>query len=439
MAKKPAIDIDAERKKLKSKSVTASQSDNPSQTIAERTSFILELNQRATPLPTIENMEKLCTLHGISCRYNEISKREEIIIPGETYIGGNADNIALARLMSRMEEVNLSTKHAEEYVSYIAARHVYNPAIEWITSKPWDGDSRQLAFYETLKTKYPLERDALMFRWMVTATALADKPDGLDSPGILVLQGGQGLGKTWWARKLVHADVRSQLLRDSAKINPHDKDSVSQLIRYWIVELGEINASLDRADIAAIKAFATADRDILRLPYARREIIYPRKTAICASVNDQFFLADETGNRRFFTIPVLGVNSYHEIDMQQLWAEIYVLYKEGESWILNEKERAMVDKINRQHKAPHPLHELIMQEYHWDVISQSNQFMSATEIARELGYKNVTQRETRVISSFLRGIHNDDESAIRILDGVNLYKMPKSKKDPTYNAPVMYK
>lgn len=412
-------------------SVAVTENETPSQNTHDRSRFILELNTRATPLPTIENMQKLFGLHGITVRYNEISKREEIIIPNENSSGLNSGNTNFARLISRMEEVNLPTKHAEEYVSYIAAKNTYNPALEWIKSKPWDGNSRLGEFYNTLTTKYPNERDCLMFRWLITAVALADKPEGLDSPGILVLQGGQGLGKTWWARKLVSADVRNELLRDSANINPHDKDSVFQLIRYWIVELGELNSSLDRADIAAIKAFATADRDIIRLPYARKEITYPRKTAICASVNDKFFLFDETGNRRFLTIPVTKVNSYHEIDMQQLWAEAYVLYQEGESWILNTKEREIVDKINAEHKAPHPIYEMIMQQFQWDSVLYDNNYMSATEIARVLGYKVITQRETRIISTTLRDIYKvsgKESGSERILDGVTLFKVPKPKK-----------
>lgn len=416
------------KKKTPAKSVSVSEVETPSQTIMERGNYILELNSRATPLATIENMEKLFKLHGITVRYNEISKREEIIVPGETYIGNNAENMAFARLISRMEEVNLPTKHAEEFVSYLAARTPYNPAITWITSKKWDGKRRGAEFYNTLETKHPEERDALMFRWMIGAVALADKPEGLDAAGILVVQGGQGMGKTWWARKLVSADVRPLLLRDSARIDPQDKDSVFQLIRYWIVELGELNASLDKADIAAIKAFTTADSDTLRLPYARREMVYPRKTAICASVNDDFFLIDETGNRRFLTIPVTKVNSYHEIDMQQVWAEVYEYYKQGETWILNEKERAIVDKINSTHKAPHPIHELIKQYYKWDEIEFYGDFKTATEIAREIGYKIVTQRETRVISTFLRNIHKDKGDRIKLIDGLNFYKVPKPKQ-----------
>lgn len=401
------------------------ESDMPRQSAEEHASSFLEMNRRASPLTTIENMQKLLNLHGITCQFNQMAKREEIIIPGEAQAGEDI-KYSYARLYSRMEEVGLSTRHADEYVAYLASKNPYNPAKDWVLSKPWDGKSRKRVFYDTLQTKHPEYRDAILYRWLLTGIAMLMEADGIDSAGCFVLQGDQNLGKTWWARKLVDDKYRKQFVADSRHLDPSDPDSLLQLIRFWIGELGEINSTFARADMNRLKAFLTADQDILRIKYDRRESVFPRRTLMCASVNENFYLLDDTGNRRFWTLPVTKVNSYHTIDMQQLWAEIYIDYKNGVSWRPTPAECLMIDTINAGHLLVHPLNERIIRYYDW-ACPTGWSYKSATEIARELGYNAPTQKETRPISNIMRNLTKNLPDGTKKQAGIDLYLVPNVK------------
>ena len=68
----------------------------------------------------------------------------------------------------------------------------------------------------------------------------------------------------------------------------------------------------------------TTDFDRVRRPYDRRESEYPRRTVFIATVNGMNFLSDPTGNTRWWTIAVDDLNFRHDIDMQQLFAQLAV-------------------------------------------------------------------------------------------------------------------
>src|SRR5690606_39387898 len=146
--------------------------------------------------------------------------------------------------------------------------------------------------------------------------------------GVLVFQGPQNLGKTSWLKSLAPRELR--LIKDGMMLRPDDKDSVKQVCSFWLVELGELDSTFRRADIAQLKAFITQDTDVLRRPYARRESTYARRTVFFGSVNPREFLHDETGNRRYWTIECESINSRHGLDMQQVWAEVLELWRAGE-------------------------------------------------------------------------------------------------------------
>lgn len=351
-------------------------------------------------LATLPNMRDILEYYNITCRYNVTSKRVEHVIPGETFSIENGDESAIACIYSRMKQWKLPVDGHMMYLLRIADENQYNPVLNWVRSRPWDRVSRLLEFYDTITSPETEAKELLMRRWLITAMSMA-LYNGIDAAGCLVLQGPQNLGKTWWVKKLVPAELRDDLVRTDAMVDPKDKDSVSQVISYWIVELGEIGATFKNADIQAVKTFITRPGDTMRRPYGIGDKKYPRRTAMVASVDQHIFLHDTAGNRRFWTIPCTAINSYHEIDMQQLWAEVLELIeKGGETWRLEPNEIAHVTRINLEHQQIEPIHEMLQSDYIFD--DYSTEWHNATEIAKTLNLKLITQRETRMIASYLR-------------------------------------
>lgn len=390
------------RKTRSKKSQPVTITDTPSQLMSERAELLLpHYDHKNKALATLANLRALLTYHGVICRYNVIKKRIIHNIPGESFSSENEEESALACIYSFMKESQLPVDGYKLYLTRISDENQYNPVLEWVRSTPWDGFSRLPELYATIQSPEEEAKNLLLRRWLITAMHMA-LGEGIDGAGCLVLQGPQDLGKTWWTKKLVPEAIRKDLIRTDATVDPHDKDSVSQVISYWICELGEIGATFKRSDLQALKSFITRDHDTMRRPYGEGDKRFPRRTALIASVDQMIYLHDTAGNRRFWTIPCTAINSYHAIDMQQLWAEIlYLIEIHGESCRLEPDEKEHIRRINEEHMQIEPINEMIMDKYDFSG-AYTGEWKTASHIGSELGYRPAGQTETRKIASFLR-------------------------------------
>lgn len=354
-----------------------------------------DVNGKGKPLETIANAEEALRRLGVTVRYNVISKDIEIIIPGEGYSIDNEANASIAWIMSAFVQFGLPTGKLSDYLFNIADRNQYNPVANWITSKPWDGVSRLESLIETIKADGEKTGDldcpiwrlkyAMILRWMISACAAAFNPGGVSAHGVLVLQGGQYLGKTMWFKSLVPSHLR--VIQDGLSLRPDDRDSVKQAVSFWLVELGELDATFRKSDIAALKAFLTRDRDVMRRAYARNESQYARRTVFFASVNPRQFLHDPTGNRRYWTISCAAINHSHGIDMQQVWAEVYQeWYAKGATWYLTPDEMALLNDHNKDYEVIDPIEERINTRLDWDEPQQFWVWRTATDVMHDLGF-----------------------------------------------------
>lgn len=359
------------------------------------------------PLQTIENIVEACNRLNVTVRYNIISKEVEILIPGERFTVDNAGNASLARITSQLERFRVPTGKIGEYLTYIADQNLYNPVAEWVRSKPWDGKSRLNDFYNTIRADGEEDdvsiwdlKAALMRRWMISAVAAAFEPNGVSAGGVLVLQGDQYLGKTKWFKSLVPAELG--LIQDGLMLKPDDRDSVKVAVSYWLVELGELDATFRRSDIAQLKAFLTRQQDEIRRAYARVESKYARRTVFFASVNPRQFLHDPTGNRRYWTISCSHIEHSHDIDMQQVWAEIYEAhYSKGESWHLSPDEMRSLNGHNQDHEVLDPIRERLQSVFDWDAPQVSWGWMTATEALSAIGMDRPSRADATHCGSVL--------------------------------------
>lgn len=363
------------------------------------------MSHQQKPLNTWENLEWLLDQYGIKSRYNEISKDVVVTIPGKDYGNDASANSALTEIVSLCARNGMPSGSCAEYVKLIAMSNRYNPASEFITAKPWDGVSRIYDLCDTLETAEGFDRSLMLMmvrRWLISAVAAAMQPTGFYSKGVLVLQGEQSLGKTAWFRSLVPPTLR-ELIKVGATIDPANKDSVSSAIGRWMVELGELDATFRKSDIARLKSFISQDRDEIRRPYDRLESTYQRRTVFFASVNPKHFLADDTGNVRWWTIPVTRINYEHDIDMQQVWAEVAQLYREGERWWMNAEEEAMLEQVNKEHEAIDPVEEMILMRYEWGCDRPAAYTdRTATQVLQEIGYDKPNKAQTTHCAGVLR-------------------------------------
>lgn len=350
------------------------------------------LSDKDKPLNVPENIECLLNHYNIKVRFNLVSKRIEITIPDKKYSKTNEGEVKLSDIAALCVKNGVPKIDLPSWILSIADKNRYSPAVEWINSKFWDGVSRINDFINTVKADNPELAKVLIYRWMLSAVAAAFSEDGVSLHGVLVFQGIQGIGKTAWFKSLVPTTHQS-LIVDGVTLDPRNKDSVIGCTSHWLVELGELDGTFNRSDLAVLKAFITKSTDYYRIPYARTESSASRNTAFFGSVNNAQYLIDETGNRRWWSVSVKKINYNHGIDMQQVWAEFKCLFDQGESYYLNVEESELLNAENELFETIDPMEEKILNRFRWDD-KERNQRLTATEVLELIGF-DVTKNDRK--------------------------------------------
>ncbi len=252
---------------------------------------------------------------------------------------------------------------------------------------------------------------------MVAAIAAAHSMKGFTNHGVLVLQGEQGLGKTEWVKSL--DPIKGKSIKVGVLLEPKIKDSIIGASRFWIIELGELDATFNKADIAHLKSYITSPVDDVRAPWGRCETRLVRRTAYIATVNEQNFLVDNTGNRRWWTISCKAINYEHGFDMQQVWAEVYDLWMRGAPTYLPHELQRTVNASNQEHEKIHPLKEKLLTWYDWD--SPHRKELSVSAILEELGYPRPTLAEVSIMGKILVSINEKQPRRTKV---VRLHEVP---------------
>lgn len=340
------------------------------------------VKKNGCPRATIGNLRVLLDRHGIRAGYNVISKKTEIHNPAARYGTDGADNTALAYITSLAAQADMPIGEVPRYLDAIAhdPENALNPARDFVRSWGWDGRDWFGDFAASLQGPEPELSRALLWRWMLSAVAAVERPQGVAAQGMLVLCGPQGAGKSRWVESLAPAD----LILPGALLNPSDRDSVATSIAHWLVELGELDATFRRTDLAQLKAFITRDKDTFRRPYDKVEETHPRRTVFAATVNGNDFLSDPTGNRRYWTIPVDAIDLARGIDVRAVWAQVAAAYDRGEHWHLSQMEERQLVARNSDHTLRDPIEDQILARFDPETGDRSD-FLTATEVVQAVG------------------------------------------------------
>lgn len=221
----------------------------------------------------------------------------------------------------------------DDALQEVTQANKFHPVREYLTGLNWDGECR----VDTLFIDYIGAEDteyirAVTRKWMCGAVARVMVP-GIKFDTAIVLYGAQGLGKSLILERLGRKWFNNSL------VDIKTKDALEQIQGSWINELAEL-APTYKNDNEIVKAFISRTSDRFRSPYGRRTEEYPRQCVFAGSTNNLMFLKDRTGNRRFW--PITGdkdrktKNAWDitQDDIDQLWAEAYYYWHNGDSLVL---------------------------------------------------------------------------------------------------------
>ncbi|MBS6546114.1 MAG: hypothetical protein KH319_01890 [Butyricicoccus pullicaecorum] len=298
---------------------------------------------------------------GVEVRFNVLTKELEVNGKLDGYSRQNAANLLptiLSDMLRQEGAKGCMTSRVKEFLACIADAAQFNPVRDYLHSLSWDGQDRLPGLYDALGIFGDTLSETYLRKWLIQCVALAlnDEQNPVGAEGVLVLLGAQGAGKTSFFRKLV---PEPRLFAEGVSLDMRDKDSRIGALNAWICELGELD-STTKKEQPALKAFLTATEDRIRPPYASEPVRSPRRTSFCGTVNDESFLRDATGNRRYWIIQTNDIQkdfifSLTRQSIDQLWAQIFSLWAaDHNGFRLSDSELSQVQQHNQQYEAVLP-------------------------------------------------------------------------------------
>ena len=152
-------------------------------------------------------------------------------------------------------------------------------------------------FGDLVENKHLLVEVMSRFAFASVARAITDNPDGFKFDNCLVLEGQQGIRKSWFCQHLTKPEFHESMAGEAIA---NHKDMVLSFDGKRVIELEECSKITRQRDANHIKAHLSAATDTIRKPYAAETYRHVRRYVHIATTNDSQFLKDSTGNRRFW-------------------------------------------------------------------------------------------------------------------------------------------
>ncbi len=289
--------------------------------------------------------------------YNERSLRETIqqkIPIIDDFVEGMQLEDQHARLSSlwlHNSQFNMTAPSAvvHEALATVARRHPYDPVRDYFDNLPdWDGVERIDHWLPDCAGSVADEyTHAVGPAFLISAIARTYDP-GCKVDTMLILCGPQGSLKSTLLSVLA-GEFFSDQLGDVG-----NKDSLMQICGPLIIEMKELE-STNRREVTTIKAFLDTRVDMFRPPYGRTMLNFPRRCVFAGTTNEETFLRDDTGGRRFWPVDATGINvQLARENRDQYWAEALHRYKQGEIWWLQgiAEQKAKLEQERRRQVDP---------------------------------------------------------------------------------------
>ena len=231
----------------------------------------------------------------------------------------------------------------------VSSKNKINDVKEYLKSLTWDGVRRvNTLLSDYLGAENNLYTQAVIRKSLCAAVARA-VIGAVKYDYMPIFTGPQGIGKSTFLSIL-----GKEWFSDSLT-SFEGKESAELIQGTWINEVGELTA-MTKQETNAVKQFLSKTDDIYRAAYGRRTNKYPRRCVFFGTSNEEEFLKDMTGNRRFWPVDV-GVHPakksvWNDLpgEVDQIWAETYMYWKLGEPLYMSKEEEEMALEMQESHR-----------------------------------------------------------------------------------------
>lgn len=339
----------------------------------------------------------------------------------------DADDAAIRRYVEKTYGLYSKGK-LDDAIMTTMDQNSFHPIRNYLSGLRWDGEQRaERLFIDVFGAQDDEYTRAVTRKWLTGAVTRVMRP-GCKFDNMVVLVGAQGIGKSYMG-KLLGKNWYSDTFNTF-----QGKESYEQLSGAWIIEMGELSA-MKRAEVEGIKLFISKQEDMYRAAYAHHTKENKRQCVFYGTTNDDDFLRDRTGNRRFWPIrcsvtePSRSVFDLKPEDIDNIWAEVKVWYDEGESLYLDAKMSEQAAEVQQTYTEDDPRIGEVEQYLdkpvpaNWYSMSKEDRrnyaqgylkadgptmkrmFVCSSEICYELyGMQSIKLWEAREFNNILRGI-----------------------------------
>ena len=283
---------------------------------------------------TLLNARRAILRLGIECRKDVF--RNRLLVGGQvlqSYQGELSDD-ACAMLRQVILDgfgYDPGKDHVRDAAHALCLENAFDPIVEYLNCLRWDGAPRVDEWLATYLGAEPTKFNCAVGRIMLVAAVRRARKPGTKFDHIVVLEGPQGTGKS----SAVTILAGREFFSDQDILTLDAKSQMEALEGVWLFEIPEL-AGMRGADIEKIKAFASRWEDRARPAYGRFRENHPRRCIFVATTNDEEYLNDPTGNRRFWPVRTEAIDLVAlAVDRDQLWAEAAALEARGETIALD--------------------------------------------------------------------------------------------------------
>lgn len=311
--------------KAAAKAIALQQQDAPSDT--GRQQRLQENGNRSK----LQMFESFVVANGLRFRHNTIKQRYEFSLDEDVW-----EAVTDRYVNTWANEIEDETKKRVEpalirqYV--VSARFApdFDPLRDYFDSLPqWNEDIGDVIgdYCDLLPTNDPQITAEFLRTWLV-ATYLQAYKGGKINELFLVLVGKQGTGKTTWLRKLVPIGLNTYTYEGALR---ESKDTIQVLSGSWLAIDDEL-VGLSRKETEFIKQLISRSNFQYRPPYGHLDVSVERRVSFAGSTNEETFLFDGTGNRRFLPVGVLSkgdIPAMLDFNADRLWSQVKHLAETG--------------------------------------------------------------------------------------------------------------
>jgi predicted P-loop ATPase len=262
----------------------------------------------------------------------------------------------------RLDELNFKNPPMDKVRNAVAAvsrENAFHSAQFWLNEvvPEWDGVPRIANYAKTFLGCIDDEeyaRAVSTYAW--TAHAARVLFPGCKADMMAVLIGSQGVGKS----SNIQAIAPDTTFFTEVSFGDEVKTNIEKTIGKLVVEVAEMDG-MSKRDSNTLRSYVSRQEENMRLPYERNATQIPRTFIMWGSTNDEQFLTDPTGNRRYLPIHVVGSGDlrFTEADRMQHWAEARELVKKHGGIVDADKANKLAEPYRKRATIEDPWKDLI--------------------------------------------------------------------------------